>query len=720
MTQIDKHKETFKEEAYELLGELETSLLELEESPDNTELVGRVFRAMHTIKGSGAMFGFDDIAKFTHEIETTFDLVRNGKIPVTKELIQATLSARDQIREMLDAYGIGSPADDGKSRELIALFRQFIPNAGEKNDTTERRGVLPYAPAPAEEGRDGLQPLPESVTYRIRFRPSHNVFMNGTNPLCLLAGLRALGECKVISHMEDIPQLEDINPEFCYTYWDIILTTRQGIDAIKDVFIFVADDCELDIQIVDDNVMATGENKTDYQHLGEILVGRGDVTPEDVQEALSAQKRIGDILVESGRVTGQQIQSALIEQRQQARQVFEKKRAGEPASSIRVSAGKLDNFVDLVGELVIIQQRLSQTAVSQNNAELLSIAEEVERLTVELRDSAFSVRMLPIGTLFGKFKRLVHDLSHELGREVEITTDGAETELDKTVIEQLNDPLVHLIRNSIDHGIETPETREKAGKPRRGTIHLSAIHSGSSVLIQIRDDGKGLDTNAIRDKAIAQGLIAGGGELSEKELFALIFLPGFSTAKKVTSVSGRGVGMDVVKRTIDALRGSIEINSRYGAGTTITIKLPLTLAIIEGLQVEVGGEHYVLPLSVVEECVELSREDVVKSHGRHIMNVRGDMVPYIRLREWFMAVGEAPAIEQIVISRTDGRRVGFVVDNVIGEHQTVIKALGKVYQNAQGISGATILGDGRMALILDVPQLVRNVESCASPVGAVS
>lgn len=714
MTPIDKHKETFKEEAHELLGELETSLLELEESPDNTELVGRVFRAMHTIKGSGSMFGFDDIAKFTHEIETVFDLVRNGKIPVTKELIQATLSARDRIREMLDAYGSGNPADDGKSRELIALFRRFIPTAG------ERGGVLQYAPTTTGGGQDIHEPPQESITYRIRFRPSHNVFMNGTNPLCLLAGLRALGECKVISHIEDIPPLEDINPEFCYTHWDIILITRQGIDAIKDVFIFVADDCEVDVQIADDKGRATGENKTDYKHLGEILVERGDVTPEDVQEALNAQKRLGDILVESGRVTDQQIQSALIEQRQQAKQVFEKKRAGEPASSIRVPAAKLDDFVDLVGELVIIQQRLSRTASSQNNAELLSIAEEVERLTVELRDSAFSVRMLPIGTLFGKFKRLVYDLSRELGREVEMTTDGAETELDKTVFEQLNDPLVHLVRNSIDHGIEPPETREATGKPRRGTIHLSAIHSGSSVLIQIRDDGKGLDTNAIRDKAIEQGLITSGAELSEKELFALIFLPGFSTAKKVTSVSGRGVGMDVVKRTIDALRGSIEINSRYGAGTTITIKLPLTLAIIEGLQVEVGGEHYVLPLSAVEECVELSREDVVKSHGRHIMNVRGDIVPYIRLREWFMAAGESPAIEQIVISRTDGRRVGFVVDNVIGEHQTVIKTLGRFYQNAQGISGATIVGDGRMALILDVPQLVREVESCASPVGAVS
>ncbi|MEK7699765.1 MAG: chemotaxis protein CheA, partial [Planctomycetota bacterium] len=525
------------------------------------------------------------------------------------------------------------------------------------------------------------------------------------NPLCLLAGLRALGECKVIAHLEDIPPLEDVNPEFCYTHWDIILTTRQGIDAIKDVFIFIADDGEVDIKVIDDNKELDNENKTGYKRLGEILVERGDIAHEDLQNALSTQKRLGDILVESGLVTSKQVQSALNDQKQLARELYTKRRGVDASSSIRVPASKLDNFVDLVGELVIIQQRLSQTATGQNNPELLSIAEEVERLTVELRDSAFSVRMLPMDTLFSKFKRLMHDLSKELGREVEMTTDGGETELDKTVIEQMNDPLVHIIRNSIDHGIEPPEVREAAGKPRRGTVRLSAVHSGSRVLIQIADDGKGLDPEAIRAKAVEKGLITDGADFSEKELFALIFLPGFSTAKTITSVSGRGVGMDVVKRTIDALRGSVEVNSKFGVGTTITIKLPLTLAIIEGLQVEVGDEHFVLPLSMVEECMELTREEVEKSHGWRITNIRGEIVPYIRLRERFMIPGEPSAIEQVVIARTDGRRVGFVVDNVIGEHQTVIKALGKVYQNARGISGATILGNGRVALILDIPQL---------------
>lgn len=711
MIQIDKHKETFREEAYELLGELETSLLELEESPDNRELVGRVFRAMHTIKGSGAMFGFDDIAGFTHEIETVFDLVRNEKMPVTKELIRLTLSARDQIREMLDANG-DKPADAGKTKEIIESFRMMISGSEEGDgaaeqrplaDSCEKTGDAQKTSSVTEKVPCGDDAPHETVVYRIRFRPAPTIFMNGTNPLCLLNELRALGECMVVPHLEKILPLEDINPESCYTYWDVILNTRQGIDAIKDIFIFVADDSELDIKVVDN-----------CKKLGEILVDRGDLAPEALEKTLHSQKRLGELLEESGLVTSNKVQSALIEQ-QAVQKIREKQQAKIPgvesSSSIRVPSAKLDNFVDLVGELVIIQQRLSQTAVGQNNSELLSIAEEVERLTVELRDSAFSVRMLPIGTLFSKFKRLVHDLSLELGREVEMTTDGAETELDKTVIEQLNDPLVHILRNSIDHGIEPPEVREAAGKPRRGTVHLSAVHSGSNVIIQIRDDGKGLDPEAIRAKAIEKGMIDAEAEVSEKELFSFIFASGFSTAKKITNVSGRGVGMDVVKRTIQALRGSIDVHSKINAGTTITIKLPLTLAIIEGLQVAVGGEQFVLPLAVVEECVELTREETAKSGGSQLANIRGEIVPYLRLRDWFMIGGRPPAIEQIVITKTGEQRVGFVVDGVIGEHQTVIKALGRIYRNAQGVSGATVLGDGRIALILDIPQLIQMAET---------
>ena len=431
---------------------------------------------------------------------------------------------------------------------------------------------------------------------------------------------------------------------------------------------------------------------------------------EDLRRALGEQKRIGELLVDSGLVEPSQVEAALFEQ-EHIKTVRKKQQQEEQSSGIRVPADKLDTLVNLVGEMVTVQARLSQTVASLDHAELLSISEEVERLTAELRDNTMSIRTMPIGTTFSKFKRLVRDLSNELKKDIALVTEGAETELDKTVIERLNDPLVHLIRNCIDHGIERPEAREAAGKPPQGTVHLSAAHSGANVLIRIEDDGAGLDVEAIRAKAMEKGLIADGVEMTEKEIFALIFAPGFSTATQVTSVSGRGVGMDVVKRSIDALRGSIDISSRKGTGTTITLKLPLTLAIIDGLLVQVGDGHFVLPLSIVEECVELTREDVARTHGRQITFVRDEIVPYIRLRERFVTNGNGPDVEQIVITGSSGGRVGFVVDKVIGEHQTVIKNMGKMYRQVDAISGATILGDGTVALIVDVPKLVEGVES---------
>ena len=374
--------------------------------------------------------------------------------------------------------------------------------------------------------------------------------------------------------------------------------------------------------------------------------------------------------------------SALSEQ-EHVREVREKRKVEEAVSSIRVSAEKLDKLVDLVGELVTIQARLTEKAASGKDPELLFVAEEVERLTNELRDNTMSIRMLPIGSTFSRFKRLVRDLSQELGKEIELYTEGAETELDKTVIERLNDPLIHIIRNSVDHGIEEPSVREELGKPRVGTIVLSAKHSGGNVLIDITDDGKGLHKEKLRRKAVEKGLISPDAEMSEKEIFSLIFAPGFSTSAAVTSVSGRGVGMDVVKKTVDGLRGSVDVSSEEGTGTSVTLKLPLTLAIIDGLLVEIGKQHFVLPLSLVKECVELTREDVEHSHGRHIANVRGEIVPYVRLREKFGIKGDLPDIEQIVIADIQRTSIGLVVDNVIGEHQTVIKSLGRIYRTCR-------------------------------------
>ncbi len=666
--------ETFRIEANERLAELESSLLELEESPENEDLIGQIFRALHTIKGSGAMFGFDEVASFTHEVETVFDMVRNGKIGVDKNLIDLTLKAGDLIHTILE--GKDAPERDA----LIASFKQYNPSSQKE--------------APREEKKE----KEELMTYRIRFRPEPGIFASGTNPIPLLNELRQLGDATVIAQLDAIPPLDEINPELCYTYWDIVLATDKGMNAIKDVFIFVEDLAEITIEPVEED-----------KRLGEIMVERGDIKKEDLEEILKEKKPIGEMLVDKGLVTKDKVTSALMEQTR-VKEVKEKRQKEDALSSIRVSADKLDKLVNLVGELVTVQARLTQKSSTGKDPELTLISEEVERLTEELRDTTMSIRMLPIGTTFSKFKRLVRDLSAELGKEIDLTTEGGETELDKTVIEKLNDPLVHIIRNSVDHGIESPDVRESLGKPRQGMLNLSAKHSGAYVLVEITDDGAGLNRERIRAKAVEKGLISHDQDVPDKDLWGLIFAAGFSTAKNVTNVSGRGVGMDVVKKTIDSLRGSIEVQSEEGVGTTISLKLPLTLAIIEGLLVEIGKDHYVLPLSTVEECVELTREDVEKTHGRHMANVRGSLVPYMRLREEFGMEGQAPDLEQIVITEIDRTRVGFVVDHVIGQHQTVIKTLGKAYRNVEGISGATILGDGSVALIVDVARLQKMAE----------
>jgi len=688
---MNDHGDAYREEAVELLAELEAALIELEETPEDRELVGRIFRAMHTIKGSGGMFGFDDIVAITHEAEAVFEYVRGGELSVTPRLIGLTLSVCDQVRKLVH----GEPVDEKQSQEVVAGFREILDGLSE--------GTATSAPVVQEDGATDEAP-DSGTTYRIRFRLDQDIFSTGTNPMLLLDELRDLGGCRVVAHIEEVPSLESLNPEYCYLYWDVLLTTTRGKDAIRDVFIFVEDKCDLKIDVLDDE--GSLDDEETYKKLGEILVERGSLSAEDLNRTLGEQKRLGEVLVEKKLVPASAVESALEEQ-QAVRQARRQRQELASAFSIRVAAEKLDRLVDLVGELVTVQAQLSQYSTSREDPHLLIISEQVERLTADLRDNTMSIRMVPIGTMFSKFKRLVHDLSKELGKEAVMTTEGEETELDKTVIERLNDPLVHIIRNSIDHGIEVPSEREAAGKPRRGTIHLSAIHSGANVLIRIRDDGKGLNAERIRARAVEQGLVAPDAELPQEEIFDLIFGPGFSTAKEVTGVSGRGVGMDVVKRGIEALRGAVETTSQWGEGTTITLKLPLTLAIIDGLLVEIGQDFFVLPLSVVDECIELTARDVARAHGRHMVSIRGDLIPYIRLRELFQINGTRPAIEKIVIVEADGHRVGFVVDQVIGGHQTVIKSLGKAYEKAEEFSGATILGDGTVALILDIHKLIQ-------------
>ena len=513
----------------------------------------------------------------------------------------------------------------------------------------------------------------------------------------------------VIPNLNELPGLDELDTEKCLFSWNIILTTDAGIDAIRDVFIFVEDRCRLTIDVVDEEgTLEDGEDE--HLRLGDILTERGDISRSELEKVLGKRSPLGRELVDMNLVQSETVESALFEQ-QVIREVKTKRRAEDAAASVRVASGKLDVLVDLVGELVTMQARLSSTAVQLENTELINISEMIELLISDLRDNTFSIRMIPIGSTFSSFRRTLRDLASDVGREVELVTQGGETELDKTVIEKLRDPLVHLIRNAVDHGIESPQVREAAGKPRAGTIILSASQAGADVLIRVADDGAGMDEDAIRAKAIDMGLISPDSRISRQDLFSLVFEPAFSTASEVTSVSGRGVGMDVVKRHVESLRGTIEIDSHPGVGTDIHIRLPLTLAIIEGLQVDIADDKFIFPLSLVEECVELKREDAESVNGRRLANVRGELIPYIRLRDWFSVEEERQDIEQIVITNRDGNRVGFVVDYVVGEHQTVIKSLGRVYRKVDGISGATILGDGTVALILDLPAIIREVET---------
>jgi two-component system, chemotaxis family, sensor kinase CheA len=689
---IDAHRQAFKEEANELLTELESSLLELEEVPDDNELIAKVFRALHTIKGSSGMFGYDDITMFTHDIENVYDHIRKGEIAISKHIIDLTLLARDQIASMLNDTNAG--VDEEKTKEILNGFRGIISDFKSKSvsETPQETETQSLPLATATQAK--------RAAFYISFKPDQTIFLSGTNPLLLINEIKDLGSSVVFTNFQSVPGLNEINPEYCYATWEILLVTDKGIDSIRDVFIFVEDQCELKIEIVDETCSYI--NETALYNFEDLLVSNVN----DIQFNFeSLQHDFITQLVETA--TTRPKEKTLVTR---AKEAAETHHEPETGSSIRVKAEKLDELINLVGELVTLQARLTQIASTSTDVTIISISEEVEQITWALRDSALNIRMLPIGTTFSKFKRLVRDLSKELGKQVELTTEGAETELDKTVIERLNDPLVHIIRNSIDHGIEMPDERTKANKPITGSVKLSATQSGGSVLITIADDGAGLDKEAIRNKAISLGMISENAELTDSEIYTMIFMAGFSTAKKVTNVSGRGVGMDVVRKAIENLRGLVEVNSKKGEGTQITLKLPLTLAIIDGLLVNISQDFFVMPLSSVVECIELTQQDIDNSHGRHLVNIRGDIIPYVNLRERFMISGSRPDIEQVVIADIKGTRVGFLVDKVVGQHQTVLKTLGRVYKDIEGISGATILGDGTLALILDVLKLAEKEE----------
>ncbi len=646
--------ETFRQEARELLEQLELGLLDLEHDPSNSDLINSTFRALHTIKGSGAMFGFTDVASFVHEFETAFDRVRKGLSPATPDLIAIALDAKDHVHTLIERPEAAGAAGEA----ILERLRNMV--------STDR---FPEPPLPREAAAAAPAMASGPKRWRLRFFLPKDALLYGTNPLLLLDELRAIGPCDVVALTDKVPPLGELDPEGTYLGWQVDMTADDPAAAIDDVFLFLRDGMELTLEPLAEAALA--------------------IAPAPPPTALAAPAI-----------------APVPPPRAAAKSEPQPAAAEKAGSSLRVAAERLDELMDRVGELVIAQARLTQIAAQSSDSNLKTIAEELERLSSGLRDTTMGIRMVPIGTLFARFRRLVHDVSRDLDKDIEFITSGEETELDKTVIEKLADPLVHLIRNSMDHGLEPAAARRAAGKPARGTVRLSAVYAGAEVAISVSDDGAGLDAARIRAKAEENGIIAHDAKLSDQELYNLIFAPGFSTASEITALSGRGVGMDVVKRTIDGLRGTIDLSTRPGEGTTLTLRLPLTLAIIDGMLVRVGNGRYTIPLAAVEECVELPAEAVGSARGRSFLDIRGALVPFVRLRDVFNTPGAPDAHQKVVIVSSGEGRVGLVVDQIIGNNQTVIKQLSKLHATLKAFSGATILGDGTVALILDTVHLV--------------
>lgn len=673
--------ETFRQEARELLEQLELGLLDLEQNPANDDLINSTFRALHTIKGSGAMFGFTAVANFVHEFETAFDQVRKGQTVATPALIAVALDAKDHIHKLIEQPDTQLAGGDAILKALRAVIDgEAAPaHAGEVIDLATSEPV-DFATAQAVE-------TATAGVWRIRFRLPGDALVFGTNPLFLLEEIAAIGPCTVTALTDTVPTLELIDPEVAYVGWQVDLTSAEPPHAaIDDVFMFLRDGMDLSIQALG----APGPVAAPLAEPAPAPAMPASVAPpvaaNPVAAVEPAKAKAGDAVAQpEGEKDG---------------------KATPASSSMRVDAERLDELMDRVGELVIAQARLTQIAAMSSDGNLKTIAEELERLSSGLRDTTMGIRMVPIGTLFSRFRRLVHDLSRDLDKDIEFITTGEDTELDKTMIERLADPLVHLIRNAVDHGLEDPAMRLKSGKSSKGTVRLSAVYAGAEVAISVSDDGAGLNVERIRAKAEENGIITPETKLTEQELNQLIFAPGFSTAKEVTALSGRGVGMDVVKRTIDSLRGSIDVASARGQGSTMTLRLPLTLAIIDGMLVRVGTGRYTIPLSAVEECVELPEGIETDARGRNFLDIRGSLVPFLRLREAFNTKAPVEPHQKVVIVSSVEGRVGLVVDQIIGNNQTVIKQLSKLHAAIKSFSGATILGDGTVALILDTAQLV--------------
>lgn len=633
----------FRQEAIELLGNLESCLLDLEDSSGNSELVDATFRHLHTLKGIAAMYGFERVSTIAHGLESSFERARQGSTLVSAEVIRLALEAHDCMLSLIsgDEHAESGGETRARADELIASIG-LEAEAVAESDTKEATSHDPVGPR----------------TYVISLRPGRNALFRGLRPLSILKELRTLGECRVLARTDDVPLLDDLDPGALYMSWEVTLLTQESRSRIAEAFMF------LDAEEFSIEEMA------------------GEQLPTIDGDRRSGRDR---------RSTDRRVDSRRAE------------------DTVRVTASRLDRLVDMVGELVTAHSVLTDVAATNEDSRMKGIAEDIGRLAEGLRASVLDIRMVPIGTMFSRFRRHVRDLASTFDKEIDFVVDGGETELDKGVLDRISDPVLHILRNSIDHGIELPGIRREAGKPQAGTITVSAIQAAGNVYIRISDDGRGVDLSSVAGTAREQGDGCQTAEYGVAELTDMLFRPGFSTSKSVTNVSGRGVGLDVVRRSIEDLRGTVSLQTESGKGTTVTLKLPLTLAIVEGLVAQVGEERYIFPLAVVESCVEVSQSVAWREHGRDLIDVQGRLLPLISLRRYFEVGGEQPFAEMAVVVSIEGERFGVVVDSVTDSIQAVIKPLSRILRGSQGLSGTTVLGDGGVVPVLDVGGLLKAI-----------
>ena len=733
---MDEITSVFVTESREQLAAMEAALLQLEINPGDDDTLNAIFRAAHTIKGGAGVVECAFIVSFTHVVESALDKLRNGEIVVDDDLVAVLLGCSDHIGNLLDVLAGGGQPDeelDGEGRALLdRLQKDWLSgekHAGEAGrgqggrQTHEASGAPPSHREQALEVSGGR--VVETDCWHISLRFGPDVLRHGMDPLSFLRYLGSLGSIERLETLTDaLPPADEMDAESCYLGFEISFSSDADKAAIEQVFDFVRDECTLHIlppnSRLADYMALIQALPEDPMRIGEILVKVGALTQAEVEKCLALQQQvgagdetgdageaaqgqphvpppIGEILIEQKVVQPELVEAAAVKQRQ----VNEKKAA--EARLIRIPADKLDQLIDLVGELVIASASVNLLAGRSGMGDLVEATSQTNRLVESIRDAALQLRMVQIGETFNRFNRVVRDVSRELGKEIELVITGGETELDKSMVEKIGDPLMHLVRNAMDHGIETPDVREAQGKPPKGRLELNAYHDSGSVIIEVVDDGGGLDRDRIYAKAVERGIVQVGQALSDNEIHNLIFEAGFSTAAQVSNLSGRGVGMDVVRRNIQSLRGTVEIQSEFGKGSRFVIRLPLTLAIIDGFLVGVGRAAYVIPLDSVVECIELT----ANADGRDYVNLRGEVLPFVRLRDMFGIVDTPPVRQNVVVVQYGGLKAGIVVDQLMGEFQTVIKPLGSIFRHIKGIGGSTILGSGEVALILDVQALVQ-------------